>query len=172
VARVARPGCRRPADEICTRLESIADNLEAIPALVVKAYQDGDWETLGYEDWETYVQRVYKTNLIRIDKATRKVWSRELTAAGMSSYEIAPVTGANHKTVQRDVAKPKQAKPRQDDSSRDKCRSDRDRDRGDRRRRARARRSPEGRERRRYRALLVRSIRTAASGRLHSGKPV
>ncbi len=90
------------ATEIRARLESLAGHLEEIPALVREAWTAGDWETLGYGTWKAYVTGEFGTELLRLDRSVRKEWVRQLTGAGMSTREIAPVVNASDTTVMRD----------------------------------------------------------------------
>jgi hypothetical protein len=81
----------------------VADNLDAIPGLVATAKTEGDWDALGYESWEAYVKGEFGTGLLKLDRAVRRVWSRALKDAGLSTREIAPVVNADQKTVVNDL---------------------------------------------------------------------
>jgi hypothetical protein len=91
------------AEDIRSRVETIADNFEALPVLIAEAFNDGDWQALGYESWETYVKAEFHTGIIRVNKAIRKAWVKELTAGGMTTREIAPVVNVDQSTVVRDL---------------------------------------------------------------------
>src|SRR5437016_318820 len=92
------------AENIRTRLDSLTANINEIPVLIQEAYQAGDWQALGYPDWPAYVHEEYGTHIIKLDKAVRRKWARDLKAVGMSTREIAPVTNVSKATAARDAA--------------------------------------------------------------------
>ena len=94
---------RRRAGEIRARLESLTENLEQIPAMVQAAYEQQDWQALGYESWTDYVHAEYGTQILRLSAAVRREWSQRLSDGGMSTRAIAPVVNASFKTVARDL---------------------------------------------------------------------
>lgn len=95
---------RSRADAIRAALGAVADNLDAIPGLVAQAKAEGDWDALGYESWEAYVKAEFGTGLLRLDRSVRRMWSRSLRDAGLSTREIAPVVNAHHSTVADDLS--------------------------------------------------------------------
>ena len=94
---------QKRADRIRHGLEATATALAELPELVTQAYKAEDWRTLGYESWDDYVKGEYETGLLKLDAATRKLWTRQLKDAGMSTRQIAPVTNVNQATVVRDA---------------------------------------------------------------------
>lgn len=109
---------RSRADDIRSRLDAAAEHISTIPILVAEAWNDGDWEALGYSDWETYVQDEFGTSILKLDTAIRKLWVKELASQGMSTREIAPVVNVGKSTVNRDLAVPNGTddRPEGDDS--------------------------------------------------------
>lgn len=99
---VAKRQAQERADAIRSRLDSLAEHIEAIPALVTEAWENGDFGTLGYATWEEYVRGEYGTHLLRLERAIRREWVKQLTDKGMSSREIAPVVNTSHTQVQRE----------------------------------------------------------------------
>ena len=91
------------ADDIRARLDATTEHIETIPVLVSEAWEDGDWQALGHPNWEAYVAVEFGTSLLKLDKAIRKLWVKELTSHGMSQREIAPVVNVSQMTVSRDL---------------------------------------------------------------------
>ena len=72
-------------------------------SLIIEAYKEKDWETLGYSGWTEYVNGEFETNLLKLNAKVRKEWAPQLKAAGMSTREIAPVMNVDQSTVVRDA---------------------------------------------------------------------
>jgi hypothetical protein len=85
------------------RIGQIAWDLEKLPALVADAYADRDWETLGYQDWPSYVEGEFGTSLLRLDAVIRKQWAVTLRGRGLSQKEIAAVVNVSQRQVSTDV---------------------------------------------------------------------
>jgi predicted XRE-type DNA-binding protein len=92
------------ADDIRSRLESLIDNIEALPPLVMAAWENRDDRALGYEDWAAYIDAEYGTRMLKLDAATRQRWIKSLEQVGMSQRAIAVVVNVSQPTVQRALA--------------------------------------------------------------------
>jgi hypothetical protein len=100
---VAKRQAKARADDIRSRLDALAEHIETLPILVGEAWEQGDFEALGYATWEEYVKAEYGTHLLKLDRALRREWVKELTDRGMSTREIAPVVNASNATVHDDL---------------------------------------------------------------------
>lgn len=90
------------AEDIRTRLDQAADALAEVPELVAQAHKAEDWRALDYGSWQDYVTAEFGTSLVKLDRATRRGWTRSLKDAGLSQREIAPVTNVSQMQVSRD----------------------------------------------------------------------
>lgn len=100
-----REHAKRRAQDINERLGRVTDDVETLPVLIVEAWNDHDWETLGYETWEGYVAEEFG-NLPRLTEVMRKHWTRQLkdeSEPSMPVRAIAAVTGAHYSTASRDL---------------------------------------------------------------------
>jgi len=66
---------------------------------ITTAYESRDWETLGYADWDSYVQDRFGDKLLRLTRAGRESLALTLNATGFSTRAIAPVIGVSKSTV-------------------------------------------------------------------------
>jgi hypothetical protein len=93
----------RRAMKISLRLDTIADNYEAVMPMIREAIALRDDMALGYRSPGDYVSDRFGATLSRLGVEVRREVVRELTRAGMSTRAIAPVVGVHHDTVARDV---------------------------------------------------------------------
>lgn len=94
------------AQDINQRLGRMSDDAAMLPVLVVEAWNDNDWQTLGYDTWEGYVAEEFQ-NLPRLTDVMRKSWTRQIrdeTEPSMPLRAISAVTGAHYATASRDLA--------------------------------------------------------------------
>lgn len=93
-------------EEATARAENIQRGVEdfftiTIPTIQT-AWQLRDWEVLGFDSWDSYVESVVKGAVPKMAKEIRGKIVVQLTELGMSTRAIASVVGANKSTVQRD----------------------------------------------------------------------
>lgn len=93
----------RRAERINLRLESIADNTEAVKSMIREAIEKRDDLALGYRSLGQYVSDRFGGALGRLGIEVRRAFVTELTQAGMSSRAIAPVVGVSQRTVVNDA---------------------------------------------------------------------
>ncbi len=93
----------RRAERIRLRLDSIADNIDAVLPMIREAIHKGDAETLGYNGVSDYVQDRFGGALTRLPVDLRRPVVHELASAGMSTRAIAPVVGVHRETVAADL---------------------------------------------------------------------
>lgn len=93
--RTARQRAGRIRDGIHTYLETLA--------LIQLAWQERDWETLGYDDWDSYVETEFSEARLRLPAEHRQKAVVELRLAGMSQRAIGSALGVSQKTVDRDL---------------------------------------------------------------------
>ncbi|MFD5814368.1 hypothetical protein [Streptomyces sp. NPDC127038] len=70
---------------------------------VIAAYAARDWETLGYETWDAYLDGEYGEHRVRLPREQRREIVAGMSAAGMSTRAIGAAIGVHHDTVNRDV---------------------------------------------------------------------
>lgn len=90
--------------------QGIHNYLETL-ALIQQAWQERDWETLGYDDWEQYVETEFSEARLRLPAEHRQKAVVELRLAGMSQRAIGSTLGINQSTVSRDLSGDADASP-------------------------------------------------------------
>lgn len=106
VESLTREDARRLTDRIRLLGESLAETLDKLAELIDQARTGSAWLALGYRSWTEYVSSEFADVLPRLDREPRQEFVRELASRGMSTRAIAPIIGANHVTVARDLATP------------------------------------------------------------------
>jgi hypothetical protein len=104
VTHIDTSDAERRALKISLRLDSIADNFEAVMPMIREALELGDHLALGYRSPGEYLSTRFGNALERLPLVMRREAVRELTAAGLSTRAIAPVVGVSHMTAARDLA--------------------------------------------------------------------
>ena len=105
---VTATGAQKRAETIRKYLDALTGSVDAMADRLARAYELRDWEALGYQSWSEYCEREFGTHMVKLAAGIRKAWRPALTAAGMSTAEIAAACGVNRKTIQRD-SKPRPA---------------------------------------------------------------
>lgn len=106
---------RQRAEDIKSRLDSMAEDMAVMGQLLVEAYQDHDDKELGYSNWADYCHAEFGTHLLKLKAEVRRVIANDLRAVGATTREIAAATGAkNHSTIVRDFQPPKPTVTRRD----------------------------------------------------------
>lgn len=101
-----KAAAERRAERITLRLESIADNYNAVLPMIRESIEKRDDMALGYRSPGDYVADRFGQALSGLGIDVRRAVVGELTQAGLSTRAIAPVVGASFKTVARDIAAP------------------------------------------------------------------
>lgn len=94
---------RKRADDIKNRLGGVAEHIDMVGQLVAEAFENRDWEILGYSDYATYCREEFETKLLKIEAAVRKPIAERLKAIGASKREIAAALGVDDKTIRNDL---------------------------------------------------------------------
>jgi hypothetical protein len=102
-APMTQDEAERISQRIALRLDTIADNTEAVCELIEKASQGEAWRALGYESWPAYVVGRFGDALARVRRAERLPLTQALAETGMSTRAIASLTGVSQPTVVRDL---------------------------------------------------------------------
>ena len=76
---------------------------EKLLALVQEAKDGGAHEALGYKSWTAYLAEVLGDEPLRLARDDRQEMVKVLSAEGMSTRAIAPIVGASHMQVKRDM---------------------------------------------------------------------
>ena len=106
IEQMTRVEAERITARIADKLDAIADNLEQVLPLIGEALTRRAWESLGYVSPQAYVSERFAGSLARLSPDVRRPVVAQLSAAGMSTRQIAPVVGASHMTVKRDLVRP------------------------------------------------------------------
>lgn len=102
IAPINTSDAERRALKIGLRLDTIADNYEAVMPMIREALEEGDHATLGYRSPGEYLADRFGKALSRLPVIVRREFVGELTDAGLSTRAIAAVTGTSHETARKD----------------------------------------------------------------------
>lgn len=95
------------ARKITERIRIVAHNYTEAKAKLIELVQqakDGSaHEALGYPSWTAYLAETLGDEPMRLARDERQEMVKVLSAEGMSTRAIAPVIGATHTTVRRDL---------------------------------------------------------------------
>ena len=80
------------------------DSLEKLQHLLAEARDGEVWSVLGYTSWTAYLADVMGEQPLRLPRDQRQEIVGYLAGEGMSTRAIAPIVGASHMQVARDVA--------------------------------------------------------------------
>lgn len=83
--------------------QGMRDYLKTL-ALIKEAWDQRDWDTLGYADWQSYVDGEFGADRLGLSPEHRQKAVAELRMAGMSTRAIGTALGVSHQTVQRDLS--------------------------------------------------------------------
>ena len=86
---------------LASAAQDINDRIERYAAEAVRLWSRRAWEVLGHKSWAECVEE--RGAQLRLPRADRREMVALLADEGMSSRAIAPVVGANHNTVARDL---------------------------------------------------------------------
>lgn len=106
VEQMTRVEAERITARIADKLDGIADNIEQVMPLIREALTREAWKPLGYSGATAYVSERFAGAFERLPAAVRKPIVAELSSAGMSTRAIAPIVGASHMQVSRDLRGP------------------------------------------------------------------
>lgn len=82
--------------------QGMRDYLKTL-ALIKEAWDQRDWEALGYADWHSYVDGEFGAERLGLTPEHRRKAVEELRLAGMSQRAIAAAVGVDQATVIRDL---------------------------------------------------------------------
>lgn len=101
-----RAEAERVTERIRLKLDSAANVLDSLGALVADAYQRRADLALGYDSWSAYADAEFAEQTRNLAAPIRRELVGRLTEAGMSTRAIAPAVGvASDSTVRADLAK-------------------------------------------------------------------
>ena len=103
IEQMTRVEAERITARIADKLDAIADNLEQVLPLIGEALTRRAWESLGYVSPQAYVSERFAGSLARLSPDVRRPVVAQLSAAGMSTRQIAPVVGVSVATAKRDA---------------------------------------------------------------------
>ena len=96
---------RRVTERIRAIAVTVKDQLEKLQTLLNEARDGEAWRALGYASWTAYLADVMGEQPLRLPRDERQQIVGYLAGEGMSSRAIAPIVGAGHVTVTRDIAR-------------------------------------------------------------------
>lgn len=92
------------AEDARVLTEQIKTNVEALWELIQRAYHGRAWTAVGYSSWSEYCAEEFGSSRLRLPRGERAEVVSILRESGLSIRAIAAATGADAKTVQRDLA--------------------------------------------------------------------
>jgi len=108
---LSRADAERLTVRIDLKLGTLADAYESVMPLIRQAIDGRAHEALGYPSIGAYAADRFGDKLTRLGVDIRRDVVKELTAAGMSTRDIAPVVGVSHVTVANDQSAVKDLTP-------------------------------------------------------------
>lgn len=100
-----RAEAQRITERIRLKLDSAANVLDSLGALVADAYQRRADLAMGYDSWAAYADAEFAEQTRNLAAPIRRELVGRLTESGMSTRAIAPAVGSPRETVRRDVVK-------------------------------------------------------------------
>jgi hypothetical protein len=93
------------AEEARTRADRIRSGMRVLAEWqqdVITAYAAQDWNALGYDTWDAYLDGEFGEHRVKLPRDQRREIVAGMSAAGMSSRAIGAAVGVDHKTVVND----------------------------------------------------------------------
>lgn len=103
-SQMSEDAARRITERIRIVAVTFAESRQKLIDLVQEAKEGHAHIALGYASWTAYLAEVLGEEPLRLARDERRDMVQLLAAEGMSSRAIAPIVGANHNTVARDIA--------------------------------------------------------------------
>jgi hypothetical protein len=91
-------------EKIRITAHNYADARQKLQGYVAEAKAGNAHLALGYASWTAYLSDVLGEEPMRLARGERQEMVQMLSAEGMSTRAIAPIVGAGHVTVSRDIA--------------------------------------------------------------------
>lgn len=94
------------AEEARARADRIRSGMRVLAEWqqdVIDAYAQQDWEALGYQSWDAYLDGEFGEHRVKLPREQRREIVAAMTQAGMTTRAIAPAIGTSHMTVHNDV---------------------------------------------------------------------
>lgn len=98
-------------DEIKLTASLVKDYLVDLRNLVEEAKGSNVWQVLGFPSWTAYLADTLADEPMRLGRDERQELVGYLSGEGLSVRAIAPIVGADNKTVHRDIAAVANAAP-------------------------------------------------------------
>jgi hypothetical protein len=104
VHQLLTPGeAQRLTQRIKLTAGAIRDNLWKLRNLVEEAKQSNAWQILGFASWTAYLADTLADEPMRLGREERQELVGYLSGEGLSTRAIAPIVGASHMQVKRDI---------------------------------------------------------------------
>jgi hypothetical protein len=98
-------------EKIRITAHNYADARQKLQGYVAEAKAGNAHLALGYASWTAYLAEVLGEEPMRLARGERQEMVQMLSAEGMSTRAIAPIVGADHVTVSRDLGRVANATP-------------------------------------------------------------
>lgn len=85
-------------------LGSIARNIDLAADTIREAYENKDWQTLGFPTWAAYCEAKFSTDVVRLTAGVRDDLTEQLKDH-IGTVDLSRLLGVSRKTTQRDKAK-------------------------------------------------------------------
>lgn len=102
-APLSESDARRLTERIRYTAMGVRDGVDKLQRLVAEAQEGQAHVALGYASWTAYLAEVLGEEPLRLARDERREVVGWLAGQGMSARAIAPIVGADRKTVMRDV---------------------------------------------------------------------
>lgn len=99
------------------RIRSGMENLHALRTDIADAYLAMDWNSLGYDTWDAYVEAEFIGPHLRLPRDERRELVGSLSKAGMSTRAIAAATGMGKSQIAEDISGVRKRTPDHDTQS-------------------------------------------------------
>lgn len=98
------PGeAQRLTQRIKLTASTVRDNLFKLRNYVEEAKRSNVWQVLGFQSWTAYLADTLADEPMRLGREERQELVGYLSGEGLSTRAIAPIVGADRKTVMKDV---------------------------------------------------------------------
>lgn len=111
VSSMTEQDAQRLTERIRLTAHNYAEARTKLQELVAEAKSGNAHLALGYASWTAYLADVLGEEPMRLARGERQEMVQMLSAEGMSTRAIAPIVGADHVTVSRDLGRVANATP-------------------------------------------------------------
>lgn len=111
VASMSEQEAQKLTERIRLTAHNYTEARAKLQELVAEAKEGNAHLALGYASWTAYLSEVLGEEPMRLARSERQEMVQLLSSEGMSTRAIAPIVGADHVTVSRDLGRVANATP-------------------------------------------------------------